>query len=123
MLQHSLLIHDNLRALTLFSNWHNLRLLFYILCITVCVEMFDVDPSHINFGLYLLISQIAFLGVLITLDIYIEGASARLFRTVFFSFKDSFLIFNIFKHGFKSYDFLVEIVFIIIHIIIYNHYS
>ncbi len=79
------------------SKWHNLRPPFCILCISVYCEIFDVDPSHIKCWIVLLISLIAFLGVLITLEVYIKGASARLFSTVMFPFKDSFLIFHIFK--------------------------
>ncbi len=85
-LQHSLLTQHNFRALTLVSKWHNLRPPFCILCISVCCESSYVDSSHVKFWIVLLISLIAFWGVLITLEVYIKGASAILFNTVnFFS--------------------------------------
>ncbi len=75
------------------SKWHNLSPSLGIFCISVCCEIFDVDPSHIEFWIMLLISLITF-------------ARANLLSTVMFSFRDNFLSFHMFKVD------LVEIMFI-----------
>ncbi len=61
----------------------------------------DVEPSHIKFWIMLFISLIAFKGVLITRETYINVASAKLLRTVIFPLRDSFLLFQMFKLDFK----------------------
>ncbi len=50
--------------------WHNLSPPLGIFCINVCCEIFYVDPSHIKFWIMLLISLIAFVGMLNTLETY-----------------------------------------------------
>ncbi len=53
------------------------------------------------FWIRLLISLIAFAGVSITLDTYINGVRAKLLRTVIFPFSDKFQPFQIFSIDFR----------------------
>ncbi len=68
---------------------------------SVFCDILYVKPFHKMFWIRLLISFMAFAGVLITLETYIKGVRAKLLRTVIFPFNDNFLPFRIFSVDFR----------------------
>ncbi len=66
---------------------------FYISIFNILYEcfwaIFEVEPFQIKFYTMLLISLITLCGVETTLQTYINGATARLFKMVVFPFVDN----------------------------------